>query len=269
MMGHSTPGYAPAHHSAVIQSAIDRVYDDAGISPPLVGGSSRIVPLERLVLEQQLIVWERAKLTRENAAAFLNERLNQPVELSGAAAEQLSGYLYGTLIGGEILVNRDDPVTRRRFTVAHELGHYVLHALPLLEAGAATFSETQPGGRRTVTSMRARDDDDDDDGEDDDGELGEQGEVLVTGGDEDATPDTSEWEREANQFAAELLMPEALCRGLVDQFRRSFGEQRLVLAKRLGSELLVSQTAMFNRLRSLRLGMELPRASSGALGRAT
>lgn len=225
-------------------AAIHQVYEDADVSPPMVGGGSRIVPLERLVAGQGLHSRERAGLTRGSAAQFLNERLRKHVELSGAAAEQLSGYLYGTLNGGEILVSRDDPITRRRFTVAHELGHYVLHALPLLEAGATIFSEAQPGGRSSEAA----------DTMDEGRELGERGDVRVTGGAVARATDIHRWETEANQFAAELLMPEALCRALVDQFRDDFGDGRKVLAKRLGSELLVSQAAMTNRLETLGLG---------------
>ena len=33
---------------------------------------------------------------------------------------------------GCILVKQDDPVERRRFSAAHELGHYLPHFLPLL-----------------------------------------------------------------------------------------------------------------------------------------
>jgi Zn-dependent peptidase ImmA (M78 family) len=60
-------------------------------------------------------------------------------------------------------------------------------------------------------------------------------------------------EREANQFAAELLMPPEVCAALITHFLSRYGSRRDVLAKRLATELLVSQTAMLNRLKYLRL----------------
>lgn len=232
-----------AGRRAMIQHAVARVYEDAGRLPPTVGGASRVIPLERLVAELGLIPRELPTLTRGSAASFLTNQLRQDVELSGPDAEPLSGYLYITLDDGEILVNRDEPIARRRFTVAHELGHYLLHAVPALEAGATVFSEVQPVSSRAETDAES-------------GELGELGEVRVGDGGAISDADPHRWEIEANRFAAELLMPEALCRGLVEQHQRTFGDRRAVLAKRLASELLVSQQAMTYRLRTLGLGRE-------------
>jgi hypothetical protein len=54
-------------------------------------------------------------------------------------------------------------------------------------------------------------------------------------------------EAEANQFAAELLMPEAACRALVQQLGKQANPRRLA------PEFLVSVSAMTWRLRSLGL----------------
>ena len=62
-------------------------------------------------------------------------------------------------------------------------------------------------------------------------------------------------EREANRFAAELLMPEEVCRERADELRREYRTcPRVVLAYRLASELLVSAEAMRYRLKSLEIG---------------
>lgn len=39
----------------------------------------------------------------------------------------VSGCIVRTPTGTVIGVNQDDPLVRRRFTIAHELGHYILH----------------------------------------------------------------------------------------------------------------------------------------------
>ena len=86
----------------------------------------------------------------------------------------------GMIIGREgrftTYVNRDEPNTRERFTIAHELGHYVLHLQGHLDEGG--FRDD----RSTIlTAFRQ-------------------------------SGATSPLEREANQFAAEILMPEPLIR---------------------------------------------------------
>lgn len=68
---------------------------------------------------------------------------------------------------------------------------------------------------------------------------------------------TDELEREANQFAAELLMPEQTIRARADEMWQSYRAcPRLVLAYQLASELLVSREAMRYRLRGLEVGDE-------------
>ena len=75
---------------------------------------------------------------------------------------------------GRILVNADEPDTRQRFTVAHELGHWICQCL-----------------EGSAEPMMCRDKD------------------LSTAADRAR-------EREANVFAAELLMPEEAVRGVGD-----------------------------------------------------
>lgn len=228
----------PPAREVAIQAAIGRAYKEAEVAEPTVAGASRIVPLEALLAGQVLTHTERPGLTRGSAGAFLSESLARPVDILGPAADQLSGYVHAVPGRGWILINRDDPVTRRRFTIAHELGHYLLHALPSLEAGASIFSEVQPVGQR----------------KDNEDELGEDGEVSILGSGAETSTERATWEVEANQFAAALLMPVALCKALVEILGPDCGELRKVLASRLASELLVSLQAMTYRLTDLGLG---------------
>lgn len=67
--------------------------------------------------------------------------------------------------------------------------------------------------------------------------------------------DESQREREANRFAAELLMPEEICRARAEELKAAHRAcPRLVLAYRLASELLVSTEAMRYRLKNLGVG---------------
>ncbi len=74
---------------------------------------------------------------------------------------------------------------------------------------------------------------------------------------DEADESTTEMEREANLFAAELLMPTEVCRARADELRREYGGcPRGVLAYRLAAELLVSREAMRYRLKNLEVGDE-------------
>lgn len=90
-----------------------------------------------------------------------------------------------------IYVNADDPSVRKRFTVAHELGHMILHLI----GGDAEFIDNADNFRSTVdpdagwTDRRRR-----------------------------------EWE--ANTFAAALLMPEGLVRRRWSEIRDPEGMAR-------------------------------------------
>ena len=58
-----------------------------------------------------------------------------------------------------------------------------------------------------------------------------------------------EMERQANRFAAELLMPEAVCRSATDQYAARFRTPPRFLEHHLARDLLVSREAMRWRLR--------------------
>ena len=74
---------------------------------------------------------------------------------------------------------------------------------------------------------------------------------------EEAAEPSDEMEREANRFAAELLMPAEVCVARVEELMGEHGScPRGVLAYQLASELLVSREAMRYRLKSLGVGDE-------------
>ena len=112
----------------------------------------------------------------------------------------------------EIVIRRDDNYCRQRFTFAHELGHYFLHREKLEGSGIVDFyapDGSSPG--RSVVMRRHR------------------------------TSDAPE-ELEANEFAAELLMPEAKVRSLWE-----YTHHLSVLADMFS----VSRSAMAMRLHKL------------------
>ena len=130
---------------------------------------------------------------------------------SGMAAEEKRDGI------GWAYVRAADIIPRRRFTTAHELGHFVLN-------------------RETMGSFRA---DTDETLKEADGDV------------------TDQMEREANRFAVELLLPTDLCRARAEELLKKHGCcPRGVLVYRLASELLVSLEAMRYRLKALEVGDE-------------
>lgn len=114
-----------------------------------------------------------------------------PVDVIGLAEElgievydtdlenDISGYISKDENGIYICVNKSHPATRQQFTIAHEIGHFVLHQ-ECLEAGnlAPTFYKSGNG----IIMPRA--------------------EINIQ------SPTYNKMETEANKFAANLLMPE-------------------------------------------------------------
>lgn len=122
-----------------ISTCVEKLLRDGNITEPPV-------PVETIAKEQGLVI--------------LFERLDS--DLSGF----VSGPEHGSIIG----VNTSHPKVRQRFTIAHELGHYLLHQTTNLHVDRSFLM------KRTELSSQGTDDD----------------------------------EIEANAFAAELLMPRDL-----------------------------------------------------------
>jgi hypothetical protein len=116
----------------------------------------------------------------ELAGSLYRLRVRDADDLDAAPGAPADVPLSGLLLPHryEVWVRRDEPRERRRFSVAHEVGHFVLHALP---------AHAEP--------------------------------VFCRPADVQADVDAAarRREREANRFAAELLMPEPLVRSHVER----------------------------------------------------
>jgi hypothetical protein len=139
-------------------------------------------------------------------------RVRMADDLTAVAGAPAGAVLSGLLLPAqqEVWVSRHEPWERRRFSVAHEVGHFLLHALDQQQAVFCRAADMRPD------------------------------------------PDSPERlrEREANRFAAELLMPEPM---VVREAQR-LGPDPLALAPRFA----VSDLAMGFRLVNLGLLEALP-----------
>jgi hypothetical protein len=178
-----------------------------------VPGRRGPVPLGDYFEQTGLVHTELPTLTRGAVAEFLR-REGVPAPDLGDPAEAFAGFLFTAGRVGRAFVSAADPLPRRRFTAAHELGHFLPH-------------------RETMGRFRA-----------------ETGETLqeADGGAADRMG------REANRFAVELLMPADLCRARAEGVRKHGCCPRGVPVDRLASDLPVSREAMGYRLRSLGWG---------------
>lgn len=212
----------------LVADAIRRLFADADMPwPPPARRTVVPVPLDRLIATYNLVHDETAGLTRAVAGAYLARWGVQRPELLEDASP-LAGFLFANASGGYILVNADDILTRRRFTAAHELGHYLLHFLPRLQAtqDAETYLVQHDSGDTVREEEKTGD---------------------------DKALSLPEMERQANRFAAELLMPEAVCRMAADLYAARFRTPPRFLEHQLACDMLVSREAMRWRLRSLDL----------------
>jgi len=232
-----------------INGALQRVYTDAGFDPKAC--QPGIVPLYDLIGAYPIRVAELGNLSYRSAIRFLTSETGQvipcPYEDNRALAGLLYVYQYAGFFNGCILVERDDFIARRRFSAAHELGHYILHFLPLLETvGSTTKSEALILAEGLSYAERDQPD-----------QGLPFGQLTFARGVKLSTyrprSDMPQMEREANQFAAELLMPSEMCELLVKRYNPRFGGRQAVLARRLASEFLISQEAMRWRLAALDL----------------
>lgn len=237
---------------AAIAASIVQLYIDAEIDPDSLPHT--ITPLHRLIGAFNLRMEELANLSYQSAKHFLEIETRTETHMEDSLHD-LAGFLYVRRVVehdyGCILIRSDDPVIRRRFTAAHELGHYLLHfrqALAystnpneaLILSEGITYDTTVTN--RDIEELPA-------------GEL----QFMRDTRPEVFTDDVlKRMEREANQFAAELLMPANKCHTLFERFQHNFSEKPSVLVGRLASEFLVSREAMGWRLKNLGLVIASP-----------
>jgi hypothetical protein len=225
---------------------VRRAYDKSAFvpAPPQSNGrriAVRPVPLDRLLGNWNITYDEVPGLTVAAAGAhLLRWGLHQPQLLNDASP--LSGFIFARSDGGVcanayVLVEQKDPVPRRRFTAAHELGHFLLHFPPAAEGdGPATL--LIPDGPTVVRETV-------DDAPPDEGFAAPAPAEV---------PSLPWREREANRFAAELLMPEAVVRALHEHYTTRFGDAPRFVEGHIAGDLLVSRQAVRYRLADLGLG---------------
>jgi Zn-dependent peptidase ImmA (M78 family) len=219
---------SPSDDGILIAEAIPRLHAVAGLSwPPPAHRTVVPTPLDRLIAASNLSHEEIPGLSRAAAGTFLARWGVQRPELFEDNSP-LTGFLFAHAKGGYILVNADDVLARRRFTAAHELGHYLLHFLPRLRQA-----------RDNETYLLQEDDTD----------MVRENENPAS----DKMLSLPEMERQANRFAIELLMPEAVCRLACEQYAARFAVPPRFLEHHLAGDLLVSREAIRGRLRSLSL----------------
>jgi Zn-dependent peptidase ImmA (M78 family) len=223
-----------------IAEAIKELYQCAEI--PMDMEPQHIVPLNELVGAYNLVCTELPALTSEVASQYLLRRgaILQP--LTDTNQDPLAGYIYVTRSTGYIFASKGDPLVRRRFSVAHELGHYILHFLPIIER---LEQEAQDDPFEIAEALIPV-------GTDEESEELPIGKIFPLRTELQALlPSYEQMEQDANQFAADVLMPETALRRLTAKYRKVCRGDDFIW--RLATEMLVSTAAMRRRLSDLNL----------------
>src|SRR5215467_2565525 len=130
----SAPSIRDQYTGGIVE-AIAAVYNAAEIKPDFE--TPRIVPLDRLIAAYSLRRDEIPNLTRQRAIAAIAAMSGQAIGIPEDADVALAGFLYAwpyhNAVWGCLLVEQNDIVERRRFSAAHELGHYMLHFRPAIQ----------------------------------------------------------------------------------------------------------------------------------------
>ena len=222
-----------------IQGVIADLYRMADVSLPT--SQRRVILLGELIGGYNLTCTEIVGLTSEAASHFLLRRGAILGPIGDSNQEPLAGYIYVNKSSGHIFVERTDFLVRRRFSVAHELAHYLLHFLPLIVGGA--FVDEYESVEITEALAPSPSEEDADDLPLGQVRISRQAERLPP------LPSYEQMEREANEFAAELLMPVDVVRELEKHYAADCLGDDLIW--RLSSEMLVSRAAMRRRLHEL------------------
>ncbi|WP_414620042.1 ImmA/IrrE family metallo-endopeptidase [Calothrix sp. CCY 0018] len=250
------------HRRMAISQAVELVYREAGLE--LENLKPGVVPLYDLIRTYPIRVAEITDMTIQSVADFLEAETGQKLAVTDNESQdsKLAGYLYlqeyKGFFYGCILVEQKPllaPISRRRFSAAHELGHYLLHFISLLESHHKnTVQEPLILTEGLYIPNQDKNENQDDTKEDNDKSTAQ---FTFTNGIQAVIDylgiDEKQMEEEADQFAAELLMPASACFTLARKFRGRFGTKRDVLAKRLATEFLVSKEAIKRRLKDLQL----------------
>lgn len=219
-----------------ITDAIASLYEEIDVAVPTA--QQPIVPLAELLEECNIFHAQLTGLCSRVAMEYLLKRGGLMEPLDEADYDLLAGYFYASGHVAVIFVEQSDIVVRRRFSAAHELGHYVLHFLPMLAAGQT--------GMMTDSFLQVEEEREPD-------RLPEGCITFTRPGESEQVnmmPATkAQMEQEANQFAAELLMPAPVVRALAERHQPLVQGEDLVW--RLATDLLMSRAAVRWRLRNL------------------
>ena len=250
----------PQHRRKAISQAIVKAYQDAEIDLDTL--KPGIVPLYTLIQSYPISVDEIQDMTAQKVAEFLETETGQTISIPEDKDCLLAGYLYlqqyqDSLYGCILTEKRPSaaPIFRRRFSAAHELGHYLLHFLPLLEAKEDRIAEPFIFTEGLYELQRE---------EKEESEINRlEGELSIANSSENILEllgiDRDLMEEEADCFAGELLIPEKACYELAQRFQGRFGKKLDVLVGRLAPEFLVSKQAMKRRLIDLKIVEKLPK----------
>lgn len=263
---------APGPHQARMEELVRKLWRDLELAPP--SAQSPLAPVARVLDGCALNGHELPLLTRRLALSFLGER-GIPIHGSGQDStlsvgcapdedsatslgegsselgtvgwdEPLAGFLFANEGGAAVFVRLNDPISRRRFSAAHELGHYMLHFVPqatqlFARRERIQYISGEPAAPQTFAApvalaiARAAQGD-------------SRGDTQGTG-ELEAQREHQQREAEADAFAAELLMPSALVSELARHERGLWSDSDLIW--RLSQALLVSRMAMWRRLSQL------------------
>lgn len=212
--------------------------------------SSQIVPLNRIFANYPLMITElpgEKPLSTKSAFRFLELEIGFEMPDLKTDEHKLSGFIYvaqyGKHLRGCVFTEKDEPTVRRRFSAAHELGHYLLHFSPRVIDEAINdffaFTEGVSFGEKNETDEKEA-----------------KAKIQIVRGSEipqySEFDNWSEMELEANQFAAELLMPENACRNIA-HFLISSCKNKKALIRKMATDFLVSYEAMKRRLEDLNI----------------
>lgn len=185
-----------------------------GISYSQPEPGPRPVPLTRLIEAFGITIQPVPDLTRQRAREFLKLPPAGEEITTDRDHSPLAGLMVHRAGGGVVLVNAHDILTRRRFTLAHELGHFLLHR-PVNQRGILRYDLSVEKG----------------------GDLSKK--------------DLEQIEAEAHAFAADLLMPEPWVRCWFETQDRGGAISPGLAGSRLASRFLVSRQAADRRVADL------------------
>lgn len=175
---------------------------------------------------------KRLNIIESKANSLLNQYFTEnelPIDVDNLATlmglevqkknleKSISGVLLKRREGPIIIVNRNHSTVRQRFTIAHEIGHYTLD-----HYRKDSMFVDLPKRHMSTALYRNAD--------------SSTGEILQ--------------EREANAFAAALLMPKSLIEKEISSFDSSF-DQEDEYVKNIANKFKVSSQSMMFRLSNL------------------